>query len=79
MAPELWNIEIEAAPDKQAGDFSSQARRIGLGLIRRIAEDVANFFFHAMAITTCAALKSRLYSVLNIADHELRHIRSSLL
>jgi hypothetical protein len=73
MSAEFFDFEFQPSTSYQSRDFGAQAARGRIRIMRGRTQDVADFFFHAAAVASGAALQAGLHSILNIADYELRH------
>jgi hypothetical protein len=54
-------------------DRRSQSAAIRSSLVNRVAQDVADFFFHASAMAFSAPLQSGLDAIFDVTNHELCH------
>ena len=73
MAPQLGNVGLEATFGKKARDFRAQPASWGFICDHRIAQNVANFLLHAVAVPSGTPLQPGLDSIFDIADNELGH------
>ena len=73
MSAEFFDFKFQSRTSNQGSDFGAQAYRRLLGFMRRIPQNLADFFLHAMAVAPGTALQAHLNAFLELANYDLRH------